>query len=200
MRGGRRGDTGQPRSAQYDTVGRTHFTVAIAVGGETNRTAEETTTAPVLLFLLLPPSLLHDTTAQYTHSTSSDPSTTTSTAAVPPMQDEEIDIDGEGINGEDEEAAAARDALEIIAMKARVAEMEQEAAKLREMNAAVAQESEENAPVGISDEEKEAVDSRSIYVGNVSMLPPGEEMRGRRGRMAAHTSLRVQTGGLRVNT
>lgn len=104
------------------------------------------------------------------------------------MQDEEIDIDGEGINGEDEEAAAARDALEIIAMKARVAEMEQEAAKLREMNAAVAQESEENAPAGMSDEEKEAVDSRSIYVGNVSTLPLGDDPRRSRARTAAHRS------------
>lgn len=54
---------------------------------------------------------------------------------------------------------------EIEAMKQRVREMEQEALKLREMQAEA--EAEQNAEGGEGDEDKEAVDSRSVYVGNV---------------------------------
>lgn len=60
------------------------------------------------------------------------------------------------------------DDKQIEAMKARLAEMEKDAQKLREMNAAQAEKDKTNAPAGMSDEEREAVDSRSIYVGNVS--------------------------------
>lgn len=74
------------------------------------------------------------------------------------------------VNGGDDDAEAA----EIAAMKARVAEMEAEAQKLRELTAA--SEAAHNAASGgdgsgdaaMSDEDREAVDSRSIYVGNVS--------------------------------
>lgn len=54
-----------------------------------------------------------------------------------------------------------------------VAEMEAEAAKLREMTAASEQNSageEQNGDATMNDEDKEAVDSRSVYVGNVSPL------------------------------
>lgn len=53
-----------------------------------------------------------------------------------------------------------------------VAEMEAEAAKLREMTAASEQNSaggEQNGDATMNDEDKEAVDSRSVYVGNVSL-------------------------------
>ena len=91
-------------------------------------------------------------------------------------EEDALDVDGGSLNGEDE---AERDALEIIAMKARVAEMEQEAALLREMTAAVDKQGEESAAAAaMTDDEKEAVDSRSIYVGNVRYDPlPGASSR-----------------------
>jgi hypothetical protein len=49
-----------------------------------------------------------------------------------------------------------------------VAEMEAEAAKLREMTAASDAAADQNGDATMSDDDKEAVDSRSIYVGNVS--------------------------------
>jgi hypothetical protein len=58
-------------------------------------------------------------------------------------------------------------------MKQRVREMEFEAEKLREMQAQVEKEMNESgqvghpAPVGTMEENKEVVDSRSVYVGNV---------------------------------
>lgn len=58
---------------------------------------------------------------------------------------------------EDEEDA------EIAAMKKRVAEMEAEAAKLREMSAALETQVDGD---GV-DEDKQRIDDRSIYVGNV---------------------------------
>jgi hypothetical protein len=54
-------------------------------------------------------------------------------------------------------------AEEIEAMKRRVQEMEQEAAQLREMQAKVVQEMSSEIA-----EDKEEVDARSVYVGNVS--------------------------------
>ena len=54
-------------------------------------------------------------------------------------------------------------------MKQRVREMEQEALKLREMQAEA--EAEQNAEGAEGDEDKEAVDSRSVYVGNVRASP-----------------------------
>lgn len=71
--------------------------------------------------------------------------------------------------GGDDDAEAA----EIAAMKARVAEMEAEAAKLRELTAAseAAQASAngggQEGDVAMSDEDREATDQRSVYVGNV---------------------------------
>ena len=75
-----------------------------------------------------------------------------------------------GAGGAGEEDA---EAAEIAAMKARVAEMEAEAAKLRELTAAseAASQGASNGgegDVNMSDEDREATDSRSVYVGNVS--------------------------------
>ncbi|KAK4158645.1 Polyadenylate-binding protein 2 [Cladorrhinum sp. PSN259] len=59
---------------------------------------------------------------------------------------------------------------EISAMKARVAEMEAEAAKLREMQATLDQ-----ARHDLSDD-KEDIDNRSIFVGNVDYSTSPEEL------------------------
>ncbi|EAU30704.1 polyadenylate-binding protein 2 [Aspergillus terreus NIH2624] len=64
--------------------------------------------------------------------------------------------------GDDEE--------EIAAMKRRVAEMESEAAKLREMQATLDQQSENLR------EDKEEIDARSIFVGNVDYGASPEEI------------------------
>lgn len=53
-------------------------------------------------------------------------------------------------------------------MKQRVKEMEEEALKLREMQAE-AEGGDANGAEGETEEDKEAADSRSIYVGNVSL-------------------------------
>jgi polyadenylate-binding protein 2 len=55
-------------------------------------------------------------------------------------------------------------------MKRRVAEMEEEAARLREMQTALEQQSHE-----LSDN-KEDVDSRSIFVGNVDYMASPEDI------------------------
>ncbi|KAJ2958990.1 hypothetical protein NQZ79_g5496 [Umbelopsis isabellina] len=72
--------------------------------------------------------------------------------------------------GDVENGAAGEDDPELAAMKARVEEMEQEAAKLRDMTAEV--EKTMNGP----EEDKEAVDSRSVYVGNVDYGTAPEEL------------------------
>jgi polyadenylate-binding protein 2 len=59
---------------------------------------------------------------------------------------------------------------EISAMKRRVAEMEQEAAKLRELHAALEERNQE-----VSDDRND-VDSRSIFVGNVDYSVSPEEI------------------------
>lgn len=56
-------------------------------------------------------------------------------------------------------------------MKRRVAEMEEEAAKLREMQASLDQ-----AHRDLSSDDKEDVDSRSIFVGNVDYSASPEEI------------------------
>jgi polyadenylate-binding protein 2 len=56
-------------------------------------------------------------------------------------------------------------------MKRRVAEMEEEAAKLREMQASLDQ-----AQQDLSSDNKEDVDSRSIFVGNVDYSASPEEI------------------------
>ncbi|KAL1918153.1 uncharacterized protein VTP21DRAFT_3419 [Calcarisporiella thermophila] len=57
---------------------------------------------------------------------------------------------------------------QLEAMKQRVKEMEAEAAKLRELQAEVEKE--------MSEESKEAVDARSVYVGNVDYGTTPEEL------------------------
>jgi polyadenylate-binding protein 2 len=59
---------------------------------------------------------------------------------------------------------------EIAAMKKRVAEMESEAAKLREMQATLDQQNESLR------EDKEDIDARSIFVGNVDYGASPEEI------------------------
>jgi hypothetical protein len=67
---------------------------------------------------------------------------------------------------------------EILLMKQRVEEMEREAKKLRELQAAAQssstgeqQEGEDGVPMETEDE-KALIDSRSVFVGNVSDLYP----------------------------
>lgn len=80
---------------------------------------------------------------------------------VPPHKEEEqLDVPDE--EGNDEE--------EITAMKKRVEEMEAEAAKLREMQASLDQQSHDLR------ENKEDVDARSIFVGNVDYGASPEEI------------------------
>ncbi|OCK93891.1 RNA-binding domain-containing protein [Cenococcum geophilum 1.58] len=75
-------------------------------------------------------------------------------------EDEHLDVHDE--DGNDEE--------EITAMKKRVQEMEAEAAKLREMQASLDQQSNDLR------ENKEDVDARSIFVGNVDYGASPEEI------------------------
>jgi hypothetical protein len=74
---------------------------------------------------------------------------------------------------------------EILAMKQRVKEMEEEAAKLRELQAAAAAASASSDPdangeggvAGETEEERAAADERSVYVGNVRptlLFPHGQ--------------------------
>ncbi|KAI1336559.1 RNA-binding domain-containing protein [Xylariaceae sp. FL0016] len=67
-------------------------------------------------------------------------------------------------------AEEGNDEEEITAMKRRVAEMEQEAAKLREMHAALEDKSQD-----VSDDRND-VDNRSIFVGNVDYSVSPEEI------------------------
>ncbi|KAM0756304.1 RNA-binding domain-containing protein [Meredithblackwellia eburnea MCA 4105] len=105
-------------------------------------------------------------------------------------EDEDIDIDGapandsasanQATNGDDEELD--KEAQELAAMKARVAEMEREAQMLRDMTAkAEAQHAAGSSSAGASaaamtDDEKEEIDARSVYVGNVDYASTPEEI------------------------
>ncbi|OPB39433.1 RNA-binding domain-containing protein [Trichoderma guizhouense] len=71
---------------------------------------------------------------------------------------------------EPEHETAASEEEEILAMKRRVAEMEEEAKKLREMQATLEQQSADLA------DDKESVDARSIFVGNVDYSASPEEV------------------------
>ncbi|KAF5363659.1 hypothetical protein D9756_000851 [Leucocoprinus leucothites] len=71
---------------------------------------------------------------------------------------------------------------EIMLMKQRVEEMEREAKKLRELQAAAEQaasgsEGGDGAPME-TEEDKTAIDSRSVYVGNVDYSATPEEIQG----------------------
>ncbi|KAL4930096.1 polyadenylate-binding protein [Aspergillus undulatus] len=78
------------------------------------------------------------------------------------VKDERLEQPAHEEGGDDEE--------DIEAMKRRVAEMESEAAKLREMQATLDQQSESLK------EDKEDVDARSIFVGNVDYGASPEEI------------------------
>ncbi|KAI8454290.1 polyadenylate-binding protein 2 [Phakopsora pachyrhizi] len=71
-------------------------------------------------------------------------------------------------------------AQELESMKQRVREMEMEAEKLREMQAQVEREMSEAGARGNGvvtlEEDKEVVDSRSVYVGNVDYGSTAEEI------------------------
>ncbi|KAL6236443.1 hypothetical protein BDW75DRAFT_112601 [Aspergillus navahoensis] len=84
------------------------------------------------------------------------------------MTSEETEIKDERLETPHEEGGD--DEEEIEAMKRRVAEMESEAAKLREMQATLDQQSESLK------EDKEDIDARSIFVGNVDYGASPEEI------------------------
>ncbi|AQK83269.1 Polyadenylate-binding protein 3 [Zea mays] len=89
------------------------------------------------------------------------------------MEDEEHEVYGQEIpvDGEDVDMAAGDDATklqELDDMKRRLKEMEEEAAALREMQAKVAKEMQD--PNATTSENKEEMDSRSVFIGNVSLL------------------------------
>ncbi|CAG8631528.1 13884_t:CDS:2 [Funneliformis caledonium] len=86
------------------------------------------------------------------------------------MTDETVQIDQSDSHHEEGDVTEDAEA-EIEAMKQRVKEMEEEAAKLREMQAQV--EKEMNLT---SEEDKEAIDARSIYVGNVDYAATPEDL------------------------
>ncbi|KAI1809985.1 RNA-binding domain-containing protein [Poronia punctata] len=67
-------------------------------------------------------------------------------------------------------AEEGNDEEEISAMKRRVAEMEQEAAKLRELHAALEERNQE------ASDDRNDIDSRSIFVGNVDYSVSPEEI------------------------
>ncbi|KAF7585865.1 cytoplasmic RNA-binding protein [Aspergillus hancockii] len=83
------------------------------------------------------------------------------------MNTEENEVKDERLQHQEE---GADDEEEIAAMKRRVAEMESEAAKLREMQATLDQQSENLR------EDKEEIDARSIFVGNVDYGASPEEI------------------------
>ncbi|OAQ72087.1 rrm-type rna binding protein [Pochonia chlamydosporia 170] len=71
---------------------------------------------------------------------------------------------------EPETDMTAAEEEEITAMKRRVAEMEEEAKKLREMQATLEQQTADLA------DDKESIDARSIFVGNVDYSASPEEI------------------------
>jgi len=83
------------------------------------------------------------------------------------MADTEPKAEEQSMHGEEED----KEEEEIEAMKRRMAEMQQEAARLREQQAALDQQ--ESA---IQQEDKEDIDSRSIFVGNVDYSASPEEI------------------------
>jgi polyadenylate-binding protein 2 len=96
-----------------------------------------------------------------------------------PMGEHEQDLDREHDNEHEQEheheagtEMSAAEEEEITAMKRRVAEMEEEAKKLREMQATLEQQSADLA------DDKESIDARSIFVGNVDYSASPEDIQG----------------------
>ncbi|XP_062228469.1 polyadenylate-binding protein 2-like isoform X2 [Phragmites australis] len=98
------------------------------------------------------------------------------------MEDEEHEVYGQEIpvDGEDVDMAAAGDDAaklqELDEMKRRLKEMEEEAAALREMQAKVAKEMQGVDPNATTSENKEEMDARSVFVGNVDYACTPEEV------------------------
>uniref|UniRef100_A0A804QWA3 RRM domain-containing protein n=1 Tax=Zea mays TaxID=4577 RepID=A0A804QWA3_MAIZE len=93
------------------------------------------------------------------------------------MEDEEHEVYGQEIpvDGEDVDMSAGDDATkELDEMKRRLKEMEEEAAALREMQAKVAKDMQD--PNATTSENKEEMDSRSVFVGNVDYACTPEEV------------------------
>ncbi|KAG6006584.1 hypothetical protein E4U21_006882 [Claviceps maximensis] len=76
----------------------------------------------------------------------------------------------QAVGQEPETDMTAAEEEEITAMKRRVAEMEEEAKKLREMQATLEQQTADLA------DDKESIDARSIFVGNVDYSASPEEI------------------------
>ncbi|RFN44368.1 putative rrm-type rna binding protein [Fusarium flagelliforme] len=95
-----------------------------------------------------------------------------------PLGQHEIEIDHDREHDEHDEQQepgtemSANEEEEITAMKRRVAEMEEEAKKLREMQATLEQQSADLA------DDKESIDARSIFVGNVDYSASPEDIQG----------------------
>ncbi|KAJ3294504.1 cytoplasmic RNA-binding protein [Borealophlyctis nickersoniae] len=80
--------------------------------------------------------------------------------------------------GHDEQEDGNVDAadLELEALQSRMKEMEEEAAKLREMQEKVEKDGAGGTSSAGAEDDKEAADTRSIYVGNVDYSATPEEV------------------------
>nr|KYP60747.1 Polyadenylate-binding protein 2 [Cajanus cajan] len=86
------------------------------------------------------------------------------------IPDEEVDMDADAEQQEDEQLPPNHTSKELEDMKKRLKEIEEEASALREMQAKVEKEMgavQDSSGTSATQAEKEEVDSRSIYVGNV---------------------------------
>lgn len=96
-------------------------------------------------------------------------------AEIPNMDDEMVDTELNKDEGASEEPAAK----ELLEMKKRLKEIEDEAAALRDMQAKVEKEMgavQDPAASAASQANKEEADARSIYVGNVDYACTPEEV------------------------
>ncbi|RZB44847.1 polyadenylate-binding protein 1-like isoform X1 [Glycine soja] len=94
------------------------------------------------------------------------------------IPDEEIDMDADA-EQQDEQLAPNHTNKELEDMKKRLKEIEEEASALREMQAKVEKEMgavQDSSGTSATQVEKEEVDARSIYVGNVDYACTPEEV------------------------
>jgi len=91
------------------------------------------------------------------------------------MAEEEDVISTADDEGKDANAKTEDD-QELLAMKARIQEMEEEAAKLKEMQKQVEEAMSTPASFNMAAVNKEEVDSRSIYIGNVDYTCTPEDL------------------------
>ncbi|XP_020222676.1 polyadenylate-binding protein 1 [Cajanus cajan] len=95
------------------------------------------------------------------------------------IPDEEVDMDADAEQQEDEQLPPNHTSKELEDMKKRLKEIEEEASALREMQAKVEKEMgavQDSSGTSATQAEKEEVDSRSIYVGNVDYACTPEEV------------------------